>query len=76
MPSQKDRPRYATKAELALRYSLSERTIEKWTQQRKIPFVRLSARCVRYDIAALDAMMEENTVPVGGTGRKAVSDAA
>jgi hypothetical protein len=30
--------------------STSERTVQNWQKQKKIPFVRLSARCVRFHL--------------------------
>jgi len=35
--------------ELAELLSVDVWTIRRWTAMRKLPFIRLSARCVRYD---------------------------
>lgn len=43
-----------TKAQVAFHYNVSERLIEKWMASRKIPFRRLSRRCVRFDLDAID----------------------
>ena len=45
---------------------VSPRTIEKWTQRREIPFIRISHRCVRYDLAELAEWARQRAVPVGG----------
>ena len=45
---------------------VSPRTIEKWTQRREIPFIRISHRCVRYDLAELAEWARRRAVPVGG----------
>lgn len=54
---------------LAERWGVSPRTIEKWTQERTIPFVRLSRRCVRYDLDEVARVVTERRVPAGGADR-------
>ncbi len=62
--------RLTDKAGLAEYLNISPRTVETWTFQRRIPFVRVSPRCVRYDLDAIDRILHERTIPVGGS-RKA-----
>ena len=47
---------------IALVCGVKVKTIRKWTGQQKIPFVRLSPRCVRYDIAAVREWMATRSV--------------
>ncbi len=61
------------KDELAERLAISPRTIEKWVGQRRIPFVRIGGRCVRFDLAEIDSWLADRSVPVGGVGRRAQS---
>lgn len=46
--------RKLTATELADVLHVSLRTIQKWTQSRKIPCFSLSKRCVRYDLEAVE----------------------
>jgi excisionase family DNA binding protein len=47
-------PAGAKKQDIARRYGVSTRTVDTWIQQKKIPFCRLSSRCIRFDLAAVD----------------------
>lgn len=40
-----------SKQELAVALGVSPRTIDNWMAQRRIPFIRLSARLIRFDLA-------------------------
>ena len=62
--------RVVDKLALAEHIHVSPRTIEKWTQERKIPFIRLGHRCVRYDLDEIEALLADKSVPVGGTGAR------
>jgi len=42
---------------------VSPRTIEKWTQEKRIPHYKISHRCVRYDVVKLVEWMNEGYVP-------------
>jgi len=39
--------------------SVSTRTVDNWMQQRLIPFVRLSARCVRFHLPSVLAALRK-----------------
>lgn len=43
--------RLVKKAELAKCLSVCEREIDDWRQKKLIPFIRISPRCIRYDVA-------------------------
>lgn len=46
-----------TKAELAVRLHVTVRGVETLTARRKIPVLRISRRCVRYDWAKVQAAL-------------------
>lgn len=43
--------RLVKKAELAKCLSVCEREIDDWRQKKLIPFIQISQRCIRYDVA-------------------------
>ena len=69
MPEQAPPGRYTDRPATAEYIGVSPRTLEKWTQQGEVPFVRISRRCVRYDLRAIDAWMAERSVPAAGSGQ-------
>ncbi|NBR87797.1 MAG: hypothetical protein EBS84_20950 [Proteobacteria bacterium] len=46
-----------TKKQIALRYSVATRTVDSWMSEHIIPYVKPSARCVRFDTTACDAAL-------------------
>lgn len=50
-------------AEAAEYLGIAEKTLRKMTSERRVPFIRLSARCVRYSKVALDRWIEERSIP-------------
>jgi excisionase family DNA binding protein len=44
----------ATKREVAREYRVSLRTVDTWIAEKKIPFMKLSPRLVRFDLDAVD----------------------
>jgi len=51
-----------TRQELALRYQISLRTVDRWVAKRMIPVIRLSPRCLRFDVAQCDAALRRFTI--------------
>jgi len=43
-----------TTSELAEYFQVSPRTIQNWRDCGKIPFLRISARCFRYDLEDIE----------------------
>jgi predicted site-specific integrase-resolvase len=43
--------------QLANRYGVAKKTIRKWGQEGKLPFFKISRRCVRYPIAECDEII-------------------
>jgi excisionase family DNA binding protein len=43
-----------TKKELAARYQIGERTIDRWIAERRIPVIQMSKRLFRFDPARCD----------------------
>ncbi len=57
-----------TAAEVAKLTGFAEGTIRHFVSQRRIPFVRISARCVRFRRSDIDAWLEQLLVPsIGAT---------
>jgi hypothetical protein len=50
-------PKLWTTSQLAYRYQVDARTIKTWTKLKKIPVVRISERCLRYNPEACDAVL-------------------
>jgi excisionase family DNA binding protein len=57
-----DSPAGAKKRDVARRYGVSTRTVDSWVQQKKIPFLRFSSRCIRFDLAAVDRALSRFNV--------------
>jgi excisionase family DNA binding protein len=51
--------------EVAERLNVRQSTIRAWLLQRRLPYVKVG-RCVRIPIDAIDRLINENTVPIGG----------
>jgi hypothetical protein len=47
-------PALYTKREIAARYQVGARTVDRWVAKRLIPVIRLSRRCLRFDPARCD----------------------
>jgi excisionase family DNA binding protein len=48
---------FLSKQELALVYRVSTRTVDNWMVQKKIPFIRLSARLIRFNLERVKAAL-------------------
>jgi excisionase family DNA binding protein len=55
-------PELLNAAQAAKLLGIGEKTVRKYTSERRIPFIRLSGRCVRYDAAALAGWLLARTV--------------
>ena len=51
-----------TKRDVARAAHVSLRTVDAWMKQKRIPFVRLSNRCVRFNLPAVMGALERYTV--------------
>ncbi len=59
--------RFLTKRQLSILLGVSERTIDNWVAQRRIPSLMLSARMRRFDLAKVEAALNRYEVKeVGG----------
>ena len=54
--------KHATKREVAREYGVSLRTVDTWIAQKKIPFMKLSPRLVRFDLDAVERALARYTV--------------
>lgn len=43
-----------TSEELAARYNVSTRTVANWRASGRVPFLRITARCIRYHADEVD----------------------
>ncbi len=50
------------KPKIARRYDVSIRTVENWMRERRIPFVRVGLRGIRFDPNACDRALARFTV--------------
>jgi hypothetical protein len=53
---------FCTKRDIAARYKVGTRTIDRWLSRKMIPVVRLSPRCVRFEIAQCDEAVRRFTI--------------
>ena len=44
-------------ATLAAHFGVTPRCIQNWRDEGKIPFVRITARCIRYNLAEVEAAL-------------------
>jgi excisionase family DNA binding protein len=52
------RPGLLSKGELALTLGVSIRTIEEWMAQKRIPFLRLSSRFIKFNLERVNAALD------------------
>ena len=45
--------------QLAKAINVSPRTVDNWQKQKRIPFLKLGARCIRYDLRAVIAALKK-----------------
>jgi excisionase family DNA binding protein len=53
-------PDYETKLQVARRLNVSIRTIDNLMRQRRLPFIKLTSRIVRFPKADVDAYLARN----------------
>jgi excisionase family DNA binding protein len=61
--------RLLSKRELAAALNVSERTIDNWVAQKRIPRLRLSSRLIRYDLHKVEAALARYEVREVGRGK-------
>ena len=61
--------RLLTKRELAAALNVCERTIDNWVAQKRIPYLRLSARLLRFNLAKVEAALARYEVKEVGARR-------
>jgi len=55
-------PLLVTVDTLAKRYGLSPKTVYRWSENGKLPVIKLSAKCIRFPLAECDALIEKRRV--------------
>ncbi len=53
-------PDYETKSQVARRLNVSRRTIDNLMRQRRLPFIKLTPRIVRFPKAEVDTFLARN----------------
>lgn len=53
-------PDYETKSQVARRLNVSRRTIDNLMRQRRLPFIKLTSKIVRFPKAEVDAFLARN----------------
>ena len=53
-------PDYETKSQVARRLNVSKRTIDNLMKQRRLPFIKLTSKIVRFPKADVDAFLARN----------------
>jgi excisionase family DNA binding protein len=53
-------PDYETKSQVARRLNVSQRTIDNLMRQRRLPFIKLTSKIVRFPKAEVDAYLARN----------------
>jgi excisionase family DNA binding protein len=61
--------RLLSKRELAAVLGVSQRTIENWLAQKRIPQLRLSARLTRFSLPKVEAALARYEIKEVGAGR-------
>lgn len=60
-------PDYETKAQVAHRLGISERTVDNMMKKRLLPFIKLTSKIVRFPKAEVDAYLAANFFIKGRT---------
>ena len=50
-----------TTKEIAVRYSVHPKTVLKWVRAKILPVVRINKRCIRFNVAVCDRIMNHRT---------------
>ena len=53
-------PDYETKSQMARRLNVSRRTIDNLMRQRRLPFIKLTSKIVRFPKAEVDAYLAQH----------------
>jgi excisionase family DNA binding protein len=60
---------FLSKQELALLVGVSPRTIDNWMAQKRIPFIRLSARLIKFNLERVKAALARYEIKEVGARR-------
>jgi hypothetical protein len=61
-----DNPVLLKRPQLARAINVSARTVDNWQKQKRIPYLKLSARCVRYHLPSVLAALRKFEVKEAG----------
>ena len=61
-----DDPALLKRPQLARAINVSQRTLDNWQKHKRIPYLKLSARCVRYHLPSVIAALRKFEVKEAG----------
>jgi hypothetical protein len=61
-----DDPALLKRPQLARAINVSARTVDNWQKQKRIPYLKLSARCVRYHLPSVLAALRRFEIREAG----------
>ena len=64
--SANDHPTLLKRPQLARAINVSSRTVDNWQKSKRIPYLKLSARCVRYHLPSVLAALRKFEVREAG----------
>ncbi len=56
-------PLPATSREICERYRIDLRTLQGWRDRKLIPFIKIGQRCIRYNLAEVEAAFRKASDP-------------
>ncbi len=54
--------RLLMKKDVARLFGVTVKAVDKWVSERKIPFIRISRKCIRFDENVIEAFLAKRTV--------------
>ena len=62
MPQPAELRPFLTRAEMAARYGIGLRTLDRWIRQGRLPKIKITGRCVRLDPIQCDEAVRRFTI--------------
>jgi predicted DNA-binding transcriptional regulator AlpA len=54
--------RLLMKKDVASLFGVTVKAVDKWVSERKIPFIRISRKCIRFDENVIEAFLAKRTI--------------
>ncbi len=65
-------PHLLKRREIAARYGVGTRTVDRWVKERRIPYIRIGPRCVRFCPERCDAALQLFEVEAATAGMRQI----